>query len=456
MMDDTMKTKAQLVRELVEARARLTEMEMVAAKREPQQPTLIQEHYLLQSFLDNVPDHIYFKDTASRFIKINHAMAHWFGLTDPAQAIGKTDFDFFAADHAQPAYSDEQEVIRTGQPIAKEEKEVWPDGHETWVLTTKLPLRDQADHIIGTFGISKDITARKQAEETARISKEFLENVLDALDDPIFVKDEQHRWVIVNEACAGDLPKAELIGKSDYDFTPKELADVYWTTDTLVLETGETNVNEEVVIHRGQPRTVLTKKSRFIDPVTGQKYIVGSIRDITERKHDEETLKQAYEEVEKQVAERTAELRHETAERERLQHEVITAQQEAIQELSTPVIPVMEQIIIMPLVGSIDSLRARDLTRALLAGITQHQAKVVILDITGVPIVDSGVAGHLHKTIQAAQLKGARVIITGIAEAVAEAIVDLGIDWHHLETLADLQTGLVVALRGLGITLNKG
>jgi anti-anti-sigma regulatory factor/putative methionine-R-sulfoxide reductase with GAF domain len=146
------------------------------------------------------------------------------------------------------------------------------------------------------------------------------------------------------------------------------------------------------------------------------------------------------------------------AERERLQQEVIDAQQRAIRELSTPIIPVMKVpdkggIIVMPLIGSIDSMRARDIMRALLAGIGEHQAKEVIIDITGVPVMDTGVAGYLNKTMQAARLKGARVIITGISEVVAETIVDLGIDWGELETLSDLQTGLVVALRRLGIRL---
>ena len=82
-----------------------------------------------------------------------------------------------------------------------------------------------------------------------------------------------------------------------------------------------------------------------------------------------------------------------------------------------------------------------------------HRAKVVILDITGVPIVDSGVASHMNKTIQAARLKGARTIVTGISDAVAETIVDLGLDWSGIETLGDLQTGLRVALRRLGIRM---
>ncbi len=167
----------------------------------------------------------------------------------------------------------------------------------------------------------------------------------------------------------------------------------------------------------------------------------------------ETALEQAYAQVEQQVKERTAELQREIAKREQaqaesatLQQEVIEAQQRVIQELSTPVIPVWEGIIIMPLIGSIDSLRARNITRALLAGINQHHAKVVILDVTGVPLVDSGVASHLNKTVQAARLKGTQTIITGISETVAETIVDLGIDWSDIDTLVNLQTGLRFAL----------
>ncbi|MBN1285166.1 MAG: HAMP domain-containing protein [Anaerolineae bacterium] len=142
------------------------------------------------------------------------------------------------------------------------------------------------------------------------------------------------------------------------------------------------------------------------------------------------------------------------AERARLQQQVIDAQARAIRDLSSPVIPILDAIIVMPLIGSIDTARARDITRALLAGITSHHAKVAILDITGVPIVDSGVAAHLDKTIQAARLKGTHTIVTGISGAVAETIVDLGIDWSGIETVRDLQTGLISALRRIGARLD--
>ncbi|HEX2905386.1 MAG TPA: STAS domain-containing protein [Phototrophicaceae bacterium] len=130
------------------------------------------------------------------------------------------------------------------------------------------------------------------------------------------------------------------------------------------------------------------------------------------------------------------------AEKTRHQQQIIELQKEAIKELSTPVIPIAERIIAMPLVGAIDTARARDVTRALLAGISQHRAHILILDVTGVPIIDSGVADHLNRSIQAVRLKGAHTIISGLSDAVAETIVDLGIDWSGVETVRDLQTAL--------------
>jgi rsbT co-antagonist protein RsbR len=302
-MSDAKKTKSQLIEELDAARARIAESE--AALDE----ALLDQH-LLRVFLDGVPDKVYFKDSESRFVRVSRALAEKHGAGGPEEVVGLTDFDFFTEEHARPALEDEQKVMRTGQPIEKEEKETWPDGRVTWALTIKMPLHDREGNIIGTYGISRDITEQKRIEtESARLQKELVE-----------------------------------------------------------------------------------------------------------------------------------------------------AQQRAIRELSTPIIPVMDvpgagSIIVMPLIGSIDTLRARDLTRRLLEGIRMHRAKVVILDITGVPIVDSGVATHINKTIQAARLKGAQTIITGISDAVAETIVDLGLDWSSIETLGDLQTGLRVALRRLGIRM---
>jgi PAS domain S-box-containing protein len=145
-------------------------------EREKAEAALEHERYLLHALMDNLPHNIYFKDTQSRFIRINRALSRCFGLTDASEALGKTDFDYFTEEHAQQAMADEQEIIRSGQPLLdKEEKETWPDGHITWASTSKLPLFSPDGEIIGTFGISRDVTDRKRAKEQLQAAKEAAE-----------------------------------------------------------------------------------------------------------------------------------------------------------------------------------------------------------------------------------------------------------------------------------------
>jgi PAS domain S-box-containing protein len=137
--------------------------------------TLEEERHLLQTLMDNLPDHIYFKDLESRFLRISRSHTVKFGLEDPAQAVGKTDRDFFTEEHAQQALDDEQLLVYGIEPIiTKVEKETWPDGRTTWVSTSKLPLKSKDGRIIGTFGISHDVTTSKQAEELSRQAQEAL------------------------------------------------------------------------------------------------------------------------------------------------------------------------------------------------------------------------------------------------------------------------------------------
>jgi two-component system, sensor histidine kinase and response regulator len=124
------------------------------------------ERDLLRCLMDNVPDHIYFKDDQSRFIRLNRALARLFHLTSPDDAVGKTDADFFTSEHAEQARRDERRILDTGEPVLEiEERETFPDGRVGWASTNKLPMRDRDGKVVGTFGISRDITERKLAEE---------------------------------------------------------------------------------------------------------------------------------------------------------------------------------------------------------------------------------------------------------------------------------------------------
>ena len=156
------------------------------SERSQMENALARERFLLKTLMDNLPDHIYFKDRDSRFIAVNRAMAALFGLEDPSDVLGKTDSDLFAPEHAKAALRDEQEILHTGQPLVNmEEKETWPDGHETWVSTTKLPLRDPNGHIIGTFGLSRDITEKKRAEAKLAALAEELREKNEALEQDL-------------------------------------------------------------------------------------------------------------------------------------------------------------------------------------------------------------------------------------------------------------------------------
>jgi PAS domain S-box-containing protein len=276
----------------------------------------------------------------------------------------------------------------------------------------------------------------EQSERELKRSQRFLHQVINTIPDLIYVKDAEGRYLLANRAVTdrfGTTPE-QIEGKTEADFgLSEELVRQFLKTNREVRTTLEPDIMPEHTVF--DPMTQQERWYRtMILPIMNEEgtadEVVGVSTDITAIKEAEE-------------------------ERERLQAEIIEAQQRAIQELSTPVIPVMDRIIVMPLVGSIDTMRAKDIMRTLLKGIREHKAKIVILDITGVPIMDSGVANHLNKTIQAARLKGAHTIVTGVSDAVAETIIDLGIDWDQVETLGDLQTGLLYALHRLGIRLTR-
>ena len=129
---------------------------------------------------------------------------------------------------------------------------------------------------------------------------------------------------------------------------------------------------------------------------------------------------------------------------------VISAQQDALRELSTPVLQLRERLLVLPIIGMIDTLRAKQLTDNLLLSIRDNRAKVVVMDITGVAAVDSKVANHLIQTVTAARLMGAMVILTGLSAEVARSLVAIGVDLSRINTIGDLQGGLEEAERLLG------
>ena len=161
---------------------RLRELESALAARQRAEEALFQEQDCVRSLMDNLPVSIYFKDRFSRFTRINTELARRFGLRDPEQAAGLRDYDFFTLEYAAATLADEKRIIKTGEPLVeREERESWPDGRVTWVASTKMPLRRASGEIIGTFGVSRDITQRKESDEASR----FLASIVESSDDAI-------------------------------------------------------------------------------------------------------------------------------------------------------------------------------------------------------------------------------------------------------------------------------
>lgn len=172
----------------------------IRSQRREVEKKLTKERELFQALLDNSPDRVYFKDLQSRFLRISKSQAETFRLSDPNDAIGKTDADFFTPEHAIPAREDEEQIIRTGIPIiGLEEKETWADGRFCWVSTTKLPYYDLNGNIIGTFGISRDITLQKMATELLRESQEFFQATLDSISANLCVLDDRGIVILINK-----------------------------------------------------------------------------------------------------------------------------------------------------------------------------------------------------------------------------------------------------------------
>jgi rsbT co-antagonist protein RsbR len=319
-------------------------------------------------------------------------------------------------------------VVETGTYLG-EIGHVKKDGTTFPTMMTVNMLLDDDGSPLGMLGTARDITEAKAAEAQVR----QLARAVEQATDGIAIADMEGNLEFVNTAWAAmhGYTQDELTGKHIFAFLSEQaLQQVQPEYEQREQETEAFQAEQEHVRKDGSLFPTMVTSTILRDEEGAPAGMLGTARDIT-------TLKEA------------------EAERERLQQEIIEAQQRAIQELSTPVIPVMDRIIVMPLVGSIDTMRAKDIMRTLLRGIREHKAKIVILDITGVPIMDSGVANHLNKTIQAARLKGAHTIVTGVSDAVAETIIDLGIDWNQVETLGELQTGLLYALNRLGIALTK-
>ena len=247
----------------------------------------------LAAIAENQPGLIWLKDRDGRFLSVNKEFAKSCGVMDPALLTGKSDLEIWPRELALRYIADDARVMETGESFTVEEP-ISDQGEVKWFETFKTPVRDEHGRVIGTTGYSRDVTARKRAEMDLKKSREFLDRVINAIADPVFVKDAQRRFVLVNDALCAMVgrPREELLGRDGDDMFPKEQVEVFRTMDAAVFDTGAENVNEEALsdLATGAVRTIVTRKTLYVDP-EGKKLLVGIIRDATARKQAEEALR---------------------------------------------------------------------------------------------------------------------------------------------------------------------
>ncbi|MEO0293343.1 MAG: PAS domain S-box protein [candidate division WOR-3 bacterium] len=243
---------------------------------------------LLSNLLDNIPDNIYFKDKKSRFIAVSKALAKWVKAKSPEEMIGKTDFDYFTKEHAEPAFKDEQKVMRTGKPIiGKIEKETHLDGRVTWVSTTKIPRYDKEGNIIGTLGISRDVTEEVKMREKLRESEERNKAILSALPDLLFQVKKDGTFLSYfapNEELLYAKPR-DFLNKKIKDLLPEKIASLAMKGIKEVLKKGKVFRFEYELPLKG----VLKNWEARIAKCSEESVII-LVRDVTEIKEAEKEV----------------------------------------------------------------------------------------------------------------------------------------------------------------------
>ncbi len=285
-MDDNQKSSSELLKEISELRQRINELEAANINNKPIENQ--NERTLLQTLIENLPDLIYAKDKDGRKILANAADIQNVGKHSEDEVLGKNDFELFPEDIARSFFEDDQKVIKTGQPVInREEYFIAPDGNKKWLLTSKFPIKDNAGNITGLLGIGRDITEMVQAHEVLEKERNLLRTLIENLPDLIYAKDKEGRKILANAADvhnAGKQSEAEVLGKTDFDLFPEEIAKGFHEGDQKVIKTSQPVINKEehFIDSDGNEGWLLTSKIPLKDENGNIIGLLGIGRDITE------------------------------------------------------------------------------------------------------------------------------------------------------------------------------
>lgn len=344
-----------------------------------------------------------------------------FGWTE-AEALGR-HFVLIVPEPARPHVDVIFQALASGEVRHSRNLNVRKDGQLIVCQWYNAVLRDE-DHVVQLIYCEvRDVTE----EEELRQRQQLMQALADRSPLAIFAKDPEGRYLYVNDEFTRPLGRspADVIGQDDRTVFGAELGAQRRQDDAAVLAADGPLTRASRGLGAASECHYWSLGFPLRDATGNATAICGIVSDITPLKRAEE-------------------------ERAALQQQMIESQRQALIELSTPLIPVAEGVLVMPLIGAVDRARAELIMETLLAGIVEQRARTVILDITGVPAIDAQVAEALLRLARASRLLGAETVLTGISPAVAQTLVQLGVDLGDYVTRGDLRRGIAHALSGRG------
>lgn len=297
-----------------------------------------------------------------------------------------------------------------------------PD-RQLWGEAVYVPIRGP-EGVEFVVGVHRDVTDLKRAEMAKQQSEDLVRAISQNASLILYVKDREGRYRLWSRGCEEfvGVPASEAIGKTDADIFPPDLAAFYRSTDVQLLREGTVPQTERAYDRPDGARHMLVTRFLVRDAAGEAQAVCGILTDLTRIRRMEAEI-----------------LVH--------RDEIIRVQEEALHALSTPLLPIADRVVAMPIIGAVDRERAQRVLETMLHGVAAHRAKIAILDVTGMAAADDEVASAISRAARAVGLLGASVVLTGIRPEVAAALVSIGVDLAGVVTLSTLQDGIAYALK---------
>jgi rsbT co-antagonist protein RsbR len=357
-------------------------------------------------------------DTKGSILAWNRMAEAVFGW--PEQEVLGRSIDIIVPEQAREHAHAMARALVQGEVRHSRHQNIRKDGELITCQWYSAPIRGEDGQIDLIYCEVRDVTGEEALQQRNKVMQALVAH------SPlgIFAKGPDGRYVYANEEFARSvgLTVEEVLGRDDYGIFEREIADSLRRHDADLIATRRLMAREDPGVGPDTGRIYWSLKFPLFTETGETLAVCGMVNDITPIRLDKK-------------------------ERASLQQQIIDYQNLLLAELSTPLIPVAEGVLVMPLIGSIDDARARRIMEALLEGVSRHRARSVILDVTGISVMDGSVAEALIRSARGARLLGAEVLLTGIKPATAQVFAGLGGDLAGLVTLGSLQTAIAYALQ---------